>query len=144
MSGLATTRHGCAQSSNRILDSLILATPRPHLTNHVRRLARTPEVDLGNWGSFFGIILVLLTAEDIRFTAKDSTLYVFVMGWPKKAVVVNALGIASPQAPGRVRNVALPGYKGELRWKPHESSLRVEMPAEKISDIGVTLKVALA
>jgi alpha-L-fucosidase len=92
----------------------------------------------------FGIILVLLTAEDIRFTAKDSTLYVFVMGWPKKAAVVNALGIASPQARGRVRNVALPGYKGELRWKPHESFLRVEMPAEKISDIGVTLKVALA
>jgi alpha-L-fucosidase len=85
-----------------------------------------------------------LTAEDIRFTAKDSTLYAFVMGWPEKAVVVNALGLASAQAPGTIRKVELLGYNGELKWKQDESSLRVEMPAEKISDIGVTLKVALA
>jgi len=85
-----------------------------------------------------------LTAEDIRFTAKDSTLYAFVMGWPEKAAVVNALGLASQQAPGQIRNVELLGYKGELKWKQSESSLRVEMPAEKFSDIGITLKVALA
>jgi hypothetical protein len=36
------------------------------------------------------------------------------------------------------------GYSGELKWKQDEPSLRVEMPAEKISDIGVTLKVELA
>ncbi len=85
-----------------------------------------------------------LTAEDIRFTVKGSTLYAFVMGWPEKAAVVNALGLASAQAPGRIRNVELLGYKGDLTWKQDESSLRVEMPAEKLSDIGITLKVALA
>jgi alpha-L-fucosidase len=85
-----------------------------------------------------------LTAEDIRFTTKDSTLYAFVMGWPDKAVVVNALGLACPQAPGKVRKVELLGYKGELKWKQDESALRVEMPTEKLSDIGITLKVALA
>jgi alpha-L-fucosidase len=85
-----------------------------------------------------------LTAEDIRFTTKNSTVYAFVMGWPDKAAVVNALGLASPQAPGKVRNVELLGYKGELKWKQDESALRVEMPAEQFSDIGVTLKVALA
>jgi alpha-L-fucosidase len=71
-------------------------------------------------------------------------LYVFVMGWPEKAAVVNALGLASDQAPGRIRNVELLGYKGDLKWQQDESALRVEMPAEKISDIGITLKVALA
>jgi alpha-L-fucosidase len=85
-----------------------------------------------------------MTAEDVRFTVKDSTLYAFVMGWPDKAAVVNALGLASPQTPGTVRNVELLGYKGQLKWKQDESSLRVEMPAEKLSDIGITLKVALA
>jgi alpha-L-fucosidase len=85
-----------------------------------------------------------MTVEDVRFTAKDSTLYAFVMGWPEKAAVVNALGLASEQAPGQIRNVELLGYKGELKWKQSESSLRVEMPAEKLSDIGITLKVALA
>jgi alpha-L-fucosidase len=85
-----------------------------------------------------------LTAEDIRFTTKDSNVYAFVMGRPDKAVVVNALGLASPQAPGKVRNVELLGYKGALKWNQDESALRVEMPAEKLSDIGITLKVALA
>jgi hypothetical protein len=40
--------------------------------------------------------------------------------------------------------VELLGYKGELKWKQDEASLRVEMPAEKISDVGITLKVDLA
>jgi hypothetical protein len=40
--------------------------------------------------------------------------------------------------------VELLGYKGELKWKQSDSSLRVEMPEEKFSDIGITLKVALA
>jgi alpha-L-fucosidase len=85
-----------------------------------------------------------LTAEDVRFTTKNSNLYAFVMGWPEKVAVVNALGLASDQAPGTIRNVELLGYKGDLKWKQGESSLRVEMPMEKISDIGITLKVALA
>ena len=66
------------------------------------------------------------------------------MGWPEKEVVVPSLGLASPQQPGKIRNVKVLGYSGELKWKQDEPSLRVEMPAEKISDIGVTLKVELA
>jgi alpha-L-fucosidase len=84
-----------------------------------------------------------LTAADIRFTVKNSTLYAFVMGWPDKAAVVSALGLASPQNPGKIRNVEVLGYKGELKWKQDEAALKVEMPAEKISDIGITLKVEL-
>jgi alpha-L-fucosidase len=85
-----------------------------------------------------------LTAEDIRFTVKNSTLYAFVMGWPDRAAVVNALGLASPQNPGTIRDVELLGYKGLLNWKQDERGLRVEMPPEKISDVGITLKVELA
>ena len=58
--------------------------------------------------------------------------------------VVNALGLASPQAPGKIGKVELLGYKGELKWKQEDSALKVEMPAEKISEIGITLKVELA
>ena len=85
-----------------------------------------------------------LTSEDVRFTTKGSTLYAFVMGWPEKEAVVQALGTASPQAPGKIVNVELLGYKGALDWKQDDAALRVTMPAEKISDIGITLKVALA
>ncbi len=84
------------------------------------------------------------TAEDVRFTTKGSTLYAFVMGWPQDAAVVQALGLASPQAPGKIQKVELLGYKGELKWKQDEASLRVAMPAEKFSDVAITLKVELA
>jgi hypothetical protein len=57
---------------------------------------------------------------------------------------VNALGLASPQNPGRIRSVELLGHKGEVKWKQDESSLNVEMPEEKISDVGITLKVQMA
>jgi alpha-L-fucosidase len=85
-----------------------------------------------------------MTADDVRFTTKGSTLYAFVMGWPQDAAVVQALGLASPQAPGKIQKVELLGYKGELKWKQDEASLRVAMPAEKISDVAITLKVELA
>jgi hypothetical protein len=39
--------------------------------------------------------------------------------------------------------VELLGYKGALRWKQDEAGLKVEMPAEQISDVGITLKVEL-
>jgi hypothetical protein len=66
------------------------------------------------------------------------------MGWPKNAAVVKALGLASPQKPGMIRKVELLGHNGELKWKQDEAALKVEMPAERISDVGITLKVELA
>ena len=50
-----------------------------------------------------------LISEDIRFTAKGGSVYAFVMGWPAKEAVVKALGLASDQAPGNIRNVELLG-----------------------------------
>jgi len=85
-----------------------------------------------------------LGAEDVRFTVKGGALYAFVMGWPKNAAVVKALGLASPQKPGMIRKVELLGHNGELKWKQDEAALKVEMPAERISDVGITLKVELA
>jgi hypothetical protein len=40
--------------------------------------------------------------------------------------------------------VELLGHGGDLKWKQDESALRVEMPAGKISDIGITLKIETA
>jgi alpha-L-fucosidase len=85
-----------------------------------------------------------LTSEDIRFTSKGNTVYAFVQGWPAKEAVISALGLASDQAPGNIRSVELLGHTGKLEWKQDEASLRVHMPAEKLSDIGITLKVDLA
>jgi len=84
------------------------------------------------------------TADDIRYTTKGSTLYAFVMGWPDKEALIPALATTSPQNPGKIRHVALLGHDGSVKWNQDAAGLRVEMPAEKISDIAITLKVELA
>ena len=83
-------------------------------------------------------------AEDVRFTTKGSTLYAFVQGWPEKEAMVQALGLTSPQQPGKILKVEILGHKGDVQWKQEDCCLKVAMPQEKISDIGVTLKVELA
>ena len=85
-----------------------------------------------------------LTAEDIRYTSKGSTIYAFVLGWPENEAVAPALGLASPQQPGKILKVELLGHTGNLIWKQDDTALKIQMPAEKLSDIGITLKVDLA
>ena len=79
-----------------------------------------------------------LTAVDVRFTTKGSTLYAFVMGWPEKEVVVQALGLASPQEPGKIINVEILGQMAKPNWKQDDTALKVQTPSEKLSDIGIT------
>jgi hypothetical protein len=67
-----------------------------------------------------------------------------VQGWPAKEAVVEALGLKSPQQPGKILKVELLGHNGALDWKQDDDALKVQMPAQKLSDIGITLKVALA
>jgi alpha-L-fucosidase len=85
-----------------------------------------------------------LSAADVRFTTKRDALFAFVMGWPEKEAVVQALGTASPQSPGKIVNVELLGHPGHLTWTQEATGLSVELPAEKPSDYAVTLKVAFA
>ena len=57
---------------------------------------------------------------------------------------MQALGLGSRQQPGKILKVELLGNKGDVNWQQSDSALRVQMPAEKISDIGITLKVDFA
>jgi len=83
-----------------------------------------------------------LADADVRFTVKDGRIYAFVMGWSPQASV-KALGLASPQQPGRIRQVSLLGYNGTLEWKQTEAALQVTLPQEKKSEMGLTLKIDL-
>ena len=84
-----------------------------------------------------------LTGEDIRFTKKGDAVYAFVMGKPAIAEV-NALGLWSPQNPGKIRRVQILGRGDEVSWVQDNGALRVKIPAELPSDIGLTLKVDFA
>ncbi len=80
-----------------------------------------------------------LTAEDVRFTTKNNTLYAFVMGVPEREASVPALRTAA----GKIANVELLGYRGKLEWKQDESGLRAQMPPAKPCDHVIALKITL-
>jgi hypothetical protein len=44
----------------------------------------------------------------------------------------------------RIRNVQLLGFGGRVAWKQGDAEFKVQMPAETISEIGITLKVEVS
>jgi alpha-L-fucosidase len=82
-----------------------------------------------------------LTAADVRFTRKGSTLYAFVMGWPDKEAAIPTLATGGKLGVGRIRNVELLGHKGKVTFTQDEGALKVQMPAEKPSEYAITLKI---
>ncbi len=83
----------------------------------------------------------LLTAEDVRFTTKGSTLYAFSMGWPEKQALIAPLAAKGKLGVGRIRNVQMLGFKGKLQWAQDETGLKVEMPPVKPCDYAFALKI---
>ncbi|WP_049898523.1 alpha-L-fucosidase [Halococcus agarilyticus] len=102
---------------------------------------------------------VAFTPEDKRFTRKDDTLYVFVLGWPEDGVTVEtAVGQRSSQWAGRwgaaldvdplpwpddEYTVELLGSDDPVEWSVADARLHVELPATKPCDhaYGVRIEV---
>ena len=82
-----------------------------------------------------------LTASDVRFTSKGSTLYAFVMGWPEREASIPALALGGKLSVGKIRSVELVGNRGKLKFTQDESALRVTLPPEKPSDHAVCFKI---
>jgi alpha-L-fucosidase len=83
-----------------------------------------------------------LTASDVRFTTKGSTLYAFVMGWPEREASIPTLAQGGKLSVGKIRSVELMGNRGRLKFTQDENALRVMLPAEKPSDHAVCFKIA--
>jgi alpha-L-fucosidase len=62
------------------------------------------------------------------------------MGWPDKQALIKPLATAAGAA-FKVRNVALLGFKGKVRWAQEEKGLAVQMPEQKPCDHAIALKV---
>lgn len=84
-----------------------------------------------------------LTAEDVRFTTKGSTLYAFCMGWPDKPVMIASLGTKSEYQPGKIKHVELLGAGAKVVWKQEEAGLQIQIPSAKLSEHAVTFKISL-
>ena len=71
------------------------------------------------------------TAEDLRYTTKDGSLYVFTLVVPEPGAKVTV-----PDLDGKVRKVSLLGFDKPVKWSANGSKLEIETPES-------SLKIAL-
>jgi alpha-L-fucosidase len=83
-----------------------------------------------------------LTAEDIRFTAKDGKLFVFCLGSPDKDIDVRALGTASGLWPAKISNIRLLGSEEKLKWTLGPERLQIARPVHQPSDFAITFEIS--
>jgi alpha-L-fucosidase len=94
-------------------------------------------------GSFNDTKRRAFTGEDIRFTAKGSTLYAIVLAWPDSgSVTIKSLAAGSRLALRKIRKVELLGSKTRLQWSPDPSGLIVKLPAQRPCDYAFVLKIS--
>lgn len=81
-----------------------------------------------------------LTAADVRYTRKGSTLYAFSMGVDAPQAVFPELA----KGKAKVAGVEVLGLKGKVQWSQSDSALTVNLPAQKPSDFSVVCKIVEA
>jgi alpha-L-fucosidase len=89
----------------------------------------------GNFKEDFGY-----SAADIRFTTKGKTLYAFALGWPADGKLL-VKTLAKTPASGKITKVSLLGYKGKIQWTQTADGLAITLPAQKLSDHAIALKI---
>ncbi len=82
------------------------------------------------------------TSKDYRFTVKGDILYVTCMGWPEDDFSIASLGKDTTEKfEIQIKDLALLGYDGTLKWKQTPGHLIIERPAEKTGDHAFVFKI---
>jgi alpha-L-fucosidase len=81
------------------------------------------------------------TAEDIRFTIKDNTLYAIVLAWPGGQVTIKMLNSKNALLE-KIHSVELLGHKDRLKWSQHENGLTIWLPSAKPCDYAFVFKIS--
>lgn len=98
-------------------------------------------------GQFTDSEAKVFTSEDFRFTAKGDNVYAFNLAWPEDGkVCIKAFAIRDasrlPHFSGIVKDVAILGYDGKVKWERNEDGLQI--CAEGInSEYPVTVKITI-
>jgi len=87
-----------------------------------------------------------LTAEDVRYTSRGSTLYAFVQGWPKKTVRLKSISSHITNELPPILDVRLLGRNAPLPYTHGADGLLVHLPdaPPSTSDIGIALRIRFA
>jgi alpha-L-fucosidase len=81
------------------------------------------------------------SAEDVRFTTKGDTLYVFVMGAPSAAVNIKSLGTDAKLLQKSISAITLLGSTEKLKWSQTADALVIEKPKGQISEAATVFKI---
>ncbi len=81
------------------------------------------------------------TAEDVRFTTKNASLYAIVLGIPKKQVRIRALGLDGQAAGKTIKSVELLGYSKTLKWKQDNGALTIKVPGKMPTKYAASFKI---
>jgi alpha-L-fucosidase len=102
----------------------------------------------GRHGGIKDAITVPLTAEDIRFTQSKDGLYIYaiVMASPSNGeVLIRSLGNTGEGAQITIASARLVGAKQDLPIARNESGLRVKLPADQATGLGIfALRLAVS
>jgi alpha-L-fucosidase len=102
--------------------------------------AEAPPVKVGNFSEGKG---KPFTAEDVRFTTKDETLYMIVLGVPKKDLHVKSLGSAAKLLDKPISSITLLGSDEKIQWLQAADALMVKVPGKMPNDIAIVFKISL-
>ena len=79
------------------------------------------------------------TSEDIRFTAKDGSVYAFLLAWPADGrAVIQSLA----EGAGNVSSVSLLGSQEKLTWNQTTNGLVVNLPEARPCQFAYCLKIS--
>ena len=89
------------------------------------------------------------TGADIRFTHRQGVegefVYATALAWPDNGQLsIVSLGRNAGLVTGQVSGVEVLGHHGEVQWSRDPGALQVQLPAERPSEVGVTVRVQLA
>ncbi len=87
---------------------------------------------------------VQFTAQDIRFTVKDKTIYAICLDWPSDEVTIKYLAGEDEYFglyESEIESVKMLGVDEELEWKMTEDGLTIKTPDQKPCEHAFTFKI---
>jgi alpha-L-fucosidase len=82
------------------------------------------------------------SARDIRFTTRGATVYAIALGWPEdNQLTIRSLAKPVGEPINRITAIKLLGYNGKVEWTQNVDGLVVKLPATRVSEVTVGLKI---
>ena len=93
-------------------------------------------------GSFNDTKRKPFTGEDIRFTAKGSTLYAIALAWPENGKLTVKSLASGTSAKQKIQSVRLLGSNAKLKWTQSADGLSIDLPRQKPCDHAFAFKIS--